>query len=716
MSFFFPRGHTLKALAVFALGTSLTATAVSEEDPFIWLEAIDSERAMAWVEAQNKKSLARLEGDPRFDALRDRALKDYNASDKIAYSRLLGGTVDNLWRDEDHVRGLWRRTTVEEYAKPNPKWETILDFDELAEKEGENWVYKGRDCLPPAFSRCLLRLSRGGGDAVVVREFDAQTRTFPKDGFDSPEAKQWVSWSDSDSLLIATDFGADTMNSSGYPEQVRLWRRGTPLAEATPLIDGADTTVFNVPSTSHRPEETYLAIQQGPDFFTEIVHLLDVSGPEPALKQVNLPLSIIFQGFYDGRMLVQLRKDWVVGEKTYGAGSLVAFDIADALAGDPTQSLETVFAPQGRVAIEDVSIGRDAILITTLDEVKGALMAFTRDELGWTGTQLDLPVSGTVSVIDADEWSDKVFVNYESFLQPDTLYQISTSGGSAQVQSLPARFDATGLVTEQRFAASKDGTRVPYFVVRPENLEMDGTTPTMLYGYGGFEISITPSYLTGFGKLWVEQGGVYVLANIRGGGEFGPAWHQSALKENRQRAYDDFIAVAEDLVDSGLTAPEHLGVRGGSNGGLLTGVMLTQRPDLFNAVISAVPLLDMLRYHKLLAGASWIGEYGDPDIKEQREYISEYSPYQNLKKGVDYPEAFIYTSTRDDRVHPGHARKMTAAIEALDQPVLYYENIEGGHSAAANLKQRAYTDALQVVYALQQLSDRADEEGGQAGY
>jgi len=707
------RGISVAVLV--ACSTTPILSAGAAEDPYLWLEDIDSERSMTWVRDQNKRSLARLEGDPRFDALRERALKDYHASDKIPYSRLQGGIVDNLWRDETHVRGLWRRTSLEEYGKAQPMWETVLDFDELAEKEGENWVYKGRDCLPPEFNRCLLRLSRGGGDAVVVREFDVKTRSFPDDGFDSPESKQWLAWIDSDTLLIATDFGADSMNSSGYPKQVRLWRRGTPLSESQPLIDGADTTVFNVPNTSHRPEETYLAIQQGPDFFTEIVHLLDLSGPEPALKKVDLPLDIIFQGFFDGRMLVQLRKDWTVGERAYAAGSLVAFTVADALAGDPTRSLETVYAPTGRIAIDAVSIARDAILITTLDEVKGALMAFTRDELGWTGTRLDVPATGTVSVIAADEWSDKAFVNYESFLQPDTLYQLSTTGSSSQVQSLSARFDASELFTEQRFATSKDGTKVPYFVVRPKSVPGDGSTPTMLYGYGGFEIPLTPSYLTSFGKLWVEQGAAYVIANIRGGGEFGPQWHQAALKENRQRAYDDFIAVAEDLVNSGLTSPQHLGVRGGSNGGLLTGVMLTQRPDLFGAVISAVPLLDMLRYHKLLAGASWVGEFGDPDIEEQRDYISRYSPYQNLAEGVDYPEAFIFTSTRDDRVHPGHARKMTAALEALGQPVLYYENIEGGHSAAANLKQRAYTDALQVVYSLQRLADEAHKSGGQGG-
>ncbi len=693
-------------IALVPIAALLTATtARSQADPFTWLEEIDSERSLTWAKDQNKRSLARLEADEHFEALRKRGLKDYNASDKIAYARLLGGIVDNLWRDSEHVRGLWRRTTLQEYEKAKPGWQTVLDFDKLAEQEGENWVYKGRDCLPPTFDRCLIRLSRGGGDAVVVREFDVKTRTFPDHGFDSPESKQWVSWVNEESLLIATDFGGDSMNSSGYPKQVRLWHRGTPLAEAEPLIDGGDSTVFNVPSTTHRPEGTYLAIQQGPDFFTEVVHLLDLSGSEPALKRIDLPLAIIFQGFFQDRMLVQLRKDWTVNGTTYRAGSLVAFAIDDALEGAPTRSLESVYAPRDRVAIEDVSIGRDAVFVTILDEVKGSLQAIRRDDRGWSAKPLPLPASGSVTVIHADEWSDRVFVNYESFLQPDTLYLLGSAIKSKQVKALPARFDASGLVTEQRFASSKDGTSIPYFVVRPKDLPGDGSTAVMLYGYGGFEIAQTPGYLSGFGKLWVEQGGAYAIANIRGGGEFGPVWHQAALKENRQRAYDDFIAVAEDLVSSGLTSPEHLGVRGGSNGGLLTGVMLTQRPDLFNAVISAVPLLDMLRYHKLLAGASWIGEYGDPDIPEQRAYISKYSPYQNVSADTDYPEAFIFTSTRDDRVHPGHARKMTALLQSLGKPVLYYENIEGGHSAAANLKQRAYTDALQVVYALQRLAD-----------
>ena len=674
-------------------------------DPFIWLEDIDGQRALAWVKQRNLHSMERLQSDRRFTSLQRRALDDYNADDKIPYGTIMGDEVHNIWRDARHIRGLWRKTSLADYRKAADNWRTVLDFDKLARDEDENWVYQGRDCLAPGYDRCLLRLSRGGGDAVVIREYDAREGRFVEDGFNSPQSKQWAAWVDADTLMIATDFGSGSMNSSGYPRQVRLWQRGTPLAESQILLDGGEDVVFNFPFASHRPDGRIAGVQQGPDFFTEQIHILRQGDDGPQLLPLALPLDMNLQGFFDGRLIALTRKAWRMGDHNIAAGSLVSVDLDDAIGGAPERSLSVIHAASEQGAIEGVSISQSHLLISTLHQVTNRLVAAHPVRGGWRTTNIALPERGSASVTSANGWSDLALVNYESFLQPDGLYTLDDDHQLAPIRSLPERFDASKLEVEQLFATSADGTRVPYFVVRQKDAKADGTTPTLLYGYGGFEVALTPSYLSGVSKLWVEQGGAYVVANIRGGGEFGPAWHQAALKENRQRAFDDFTAVAEDLIERGITSPAHLGIRGGSNGGLLVGAMFTQRPELFDAVICAVPLLDMMRYHKLLAGASWVAEYGDPDDPLARDYIRKYSPYQNLDPERDYPEVFFYTSTRDDRVHPGHARKMTALMLSMDKPVIYYENTEGGHSAAANLKQLAYTDALQVTYLLQKLSD-----------
>jgi prolyl oligopeptidase len=693
----------MKNLTRGALMVAIATSAViaQDDDPYIWLEEVEGKEALEWVEERNKHSLGILEGDSRFKGLMDRALKDYNATDKIAYGSVENGEVHNFWQDATNVRGLWRKTTLESYASDNPVWETVLDYDALAKSEGENWVYKGRDCLHGT-TRCMIRLSRGGGDAVVVREFDTATKSFVDSGFESPEAKQNTAWLDADTLLIGTDFGDGTMNESGYARQVRVWKRGTSLSDAALIHDSAPEIVFNFPMASHRGDGQYAGVIQGPDFFTQVLYLMNDEGK---LQKLDLPLGIDFQGFFGDQMIILMRKGWETGGKSVAAGSLVSVKVSDLLAGNPANSLTAIFTPGERNSIDGVSIGRDRIFLSVLDEVTGQLISATHSDDGWATSDMGMPKNGTLAVTSADEWSDNAMVNFESFLQPDTLYHVSASTPPKALKSLPSRFDATDLVTTQKFATSKDGTKVPYFLVHHKDVKMDGATPTVLYGYGGFEISLTPGYLAGFSKLWVESGGAYAVANIRGGGEFGPKWHQAALKPNRQRAFDDFISVAEDLIASKLTSPKHLGIRGGSNGGLLMGATFTQRPELFNAAITAVPLLDMIRYHKLLAGASWVGEYGDPDIPEEREFILKYSPYQNVKKDGKYPEIFFYTSTKDDRVHPGHARKMAARMMEQGHPIIYYENTEGGHAAAANLKQRAFTDALQTVYVLKKLAD-----------
>ncbi|NVJ97004.1 MAG: S9 family peptidase [Alphaproteobacteria bacterium] len=687
-----------------AAAVSMTAGA-SDDDPFLWLEEVEGEKALEWVGERNTHSLGILEKDSRFQGLMDRALKDYNAKDKIAYGRLTGGAVHNFWQDEKNVRGLWRRTSLKSYKSGEPKWVDVLDIDKLAEEEGENWVYKGRKCLAPDFGRCLVELSRGGGDAVVVREFDAMVKRFVDGGFVTEEAKQEVVWVDGDTVLIGTDFGEGTMTDSGYANQIKLWKRGQSLDMAMLLFEGDKKDVGSFAFASHRPDGNYAGVIQAPDFFTEVIHILEGEGDDAEMRTLDLPKELSFQGFFADMVVLQMRKNWTVGATEVKAGSLISIKVLDAIAGRPELSLQVIFQPGDRNSIDDVSIGKDRIFLSVLDEVTGNLKSARPTAEGWEVADMGMPENGSLSVVSADAWTDTAFVNFESFLQPDTLYSVERGMMPEEITSLPTRFDATDLVTEQKFATSKDGTKVPYFLIRHKNTEMNGETPTVLYGYGGFEISLSPGYLSGFSKLWVEEGGAYAIANIRGGGEFGPGWHQAALKENRQRAYDDFIAVSEHLIETGLTTPDHLGIRGGSNGGLLMGVMTTQRPDLYDAVICAVPLLDMMRFHTLLAGASWMGEYGNPDVPEERAYIREYSPYQNLNADTEYPEVFFYTSTKDDRVHPGHARKMAARMLSMGKPVIYYENTEGGHSAAANLKQKAYTDALQTVYVLKKLKD-----------
>lgn len=693
-----------KLLAGLVMSAAISGAAgAQDEDPYIWLEEVEGERALAWVEEQNTRSLGVLEADERFQGLMEDALRDYNADDKIAYGSLLGGVVHNFWQDETNVRGLWRRASLRSYKSGKPRWINLMDLDEVAKSEGENWVMKGRKCLPPDFGRCLVELSRGGGDAIVTREFDAVMKRWVAGGFVTEEAKQDLVWLDPDTVLIGTDFGDGTLTESGYPNRIKVWRRGYPLSQERVVHEGDVTDMGSFPFASHRPDGTYTGVIQLPDFFTQILYIYEPESYE--MKRMDLPLAIDFKGIFDNDAIIQLRKPWRIKDHDLPAGALVSVNILDAIGGSTAQNLKLIYAPDSNGSIDAVDIGKDRIYISVLEDVAGKIITAKPSNTGWDIEPVALPANGNLNIVSADAWWDAAMFNYESFLQPDTLYAVERGIEPQAVQSLPARFDADGLVTEQRFATSKDGTEVPYFVIRRADTEMNGDTPTMLYGYGGFEISLTPTYLQGFGKLWIENGGAYVIANIRGGGEYGPAWHQAALKENRQLAYDDFIAVAEHLVTTGLTSSRRLGIRGGSNGGLLVGAAVTQRPDLFNAVICAVPLLDMMRYHTLLAGASWVGEYGDPDVPEERAFIRAYSPYQNVDPAADYPEMFIYTSTKDDRVHPGHARKMAARLAEYEKPVLYYENTEGGHSAAANLKQRAYTDALQAVYALQQLSD-----------
>ena len=659
-------------------------------DPFLWLEDVEGERAMAWVEAHNAHALARMEAQPTFRAHYDEALRVLTSDDRIATPSLRGETVYNLWTDARNPRGLWRRTPLAEYLAGDPAWETVLDVDALGAAEGVGWAWGGSACLEPDYRRCIVSLSRGGSDAVERREFDTETRSFVEGGFRVPESKGAVAWEDEDTLLIGADFGPGTTTESGYPRLVKRWRRGTPLAAAETVFEAQPTDMGAWPVALVSGERRVTGVSFRPSFFEGTVHVFH-SG---ALVPLELPLDAD-PDLAGDRLVVYLRSEWTVGGQTHAPGSVLSIDMDRFLSGD--RGFETVVVPAERQTIESVTpLGAD-VLVSSLDNVRGRLTRYTHTAEGWRGTPVEAPDVSSVDLVTSDDETGRFFFTASSFLQPTTLY--AANGASARVaRQLPAQFDAAGLTVEQREAVSPDGTRVPYFLVYREGLVMDGTAPTQLYAYGGFEVSRTPSYEALTGASWLASGGVYALANIRGGGEFGPAWHRSAMREHRQRAYDDFFAVAEALVASGVTSPRHLGIRGGSNGGLLMGVAMTQRPDLFNAVVIQVPLLDMLRYHRLLAGASWMAEYGDPDVPEDRAFIARYSPYQNLRPGAAYPTPLFTTTTRDDRVHPGHARKMAARMEAMGYPVVYFENTEGGHGAGVTPEQQARLWATVYTY------------------
>ncbi|MAK62377.1 MAG: S9 family peptidase [Ponticaulis sp.] len=694
---------------------STETTATTDTDPYIWMEDVESERALDWVRAQNERSLAGLKDDPLYEKLYSEALEIVNASERIPYGSVRDGEVYNFWQDETNVRGLWRKTSLESYGTDSPEWETILDFDQLAADEDKNWVYKGANCFSAKDDdrwACLVSLSDGGKDATEDREFDLATKSFVEGGFVVPEAKSGISWLHYDTVLIATDWGGDgsTLTESGYPSVVKKWTRGTPLSEATEMFAGDKTDVGVWPTVLELEDGTRIPMAVESDtFFTSKYFMFPDGIDTPVLLQIPEKSSPI--GVFENLLYVTLQEDWtfegVSGPYTYKSGSLVAIPWTDRLLQEGVvTSIQQVFVPNDRQSIESVTITKDEVLMTLNDNVKGAVYSIKKSENGFDVTPLDLPENGALSVTFASDKEDVVFINYEDFLTPDSLLAYMPETGEIEtIKSLPEKFDADGLVVEQFEATSTDGTKIPYFIVHKDDISMDGTTPTLLYGYGGFQVSMPPSYSALRGKLWLERGGAYVVANIRGGGEFGPEWHQAGLKTKRQIIYDDFIAVGEDLIAKGITTPEHLGIQGGSNGGLLMGVMLTQRPDLWNAVVVQVPLLDMLRYHLLLAGASWIDEYGDPNVPEEREWLEKMSPYHNFDPEADYPEPFFVTSTKDDRVHPAHARKMAKLFEDAGKPFLYYENIDGGHSAAANLKETANRVALEITYLFQKLKD-----------
>ena len=680
-------------------------TAGQTDEDHLYLEEVSGKKALDEVRAWNKQTLDELMSDFRYETFYQDALAILQSRDKIPYVSYRNSEVHNFWQDEVHIRGIWRKTTLQSYLTETPEWETVLDIDRLAADEGKNWVYKGNTSFAPTYEHCIVNLSDGGKDAVVRREFNTATKTFVEDGFITPESKGTISWLDEDTVVVGVDFGPDTMTSSGYPREARLWTRGQALSDAILLGRGETTDVGywggTMELTNGRRE---IVVSRSIDFYrSETIHFArNADGTIAESREFPVPQQSNLGTVFKGQLLLALNEDW----RGYKSGDLVSFAFDDFNADGNIDDVYLVYSPDEKSSLNGYGAMKSRVLLSVSYDVKSSTHVYDWNNGKWTSEKLDFPENGSVSIGATNDKEDVGFVNTESFLTPSALWTYNAqTGEKVRAKTLPDWFDASNMVSEQFFSTSADGTKIPYFIVRATGMDMDGTNPTLLYGYGGFEISLNPSYSATRGKLWLENGGIYVVANIRGGGEYGPLWHQAGLKTNRQRVYDDFISVAEALIEQGITSPAHLGVEGASNGGLLTGVMVTQRPDLFNAAIIAVPLLDMQRFHKLLAGASWIGEYGNPEDPEEGKFLRSISPYHNLRPDGDYPEVFLITSTKDDRVHPGHARKFAKRMEDQSHAFLYYENIDGGHSAAANLKETANRLALQHVYLMKKLSD-----------
>ncbi len=697
------RFNPLIILACLATASPLWAA----DDPYLWLEGVDDEKALDWVRAENAATAERLTSQPLFDELYAQAKTILNASSRLPNVYQEEGWLYNFWRDDKNPRGLFRRTTLEEFATDEPAWEVVLDIDALSRKEDKQWVFKGMNCLAKQPEHCLVRLSPGGGDAVVTREFNSINKTFVEDGFYLPLAKGAASWIDADTVFVSTDFGAGSMTDSGYPRLVKRWQRGTPLADASLVYEADVSSVSAGAFVLHSAGDDIEMVRDGKTFWTAQRYQL-IDGKKQLLE---LPLSATVNGAFQGRLIISLKEDWQRGDATFKQGAVLIADTA-ALHKDGKGVIDVLIEPGNTMVVQSVTTTDATILVTVLENVRGKIYRYSPGPEGtWENELVAFPDNGALEIISTDDSTGNFFARYESFTSPPALYYVASEDWQPQqVKSQAPSFDGGRYQTEQYFATSADGTRVPYFVVLGKDARRDGSNPTHIFSYGGFRNALTPSYsgsyenLSGaYGKLWLDRGGVFVLANIRGGGEFGPQWHAAALKENRHLAFEDFEAIAEDLFKRKITSPEHLGIEGRSNGGLLVGATMTRRPELYGAVICGVPLLDMQRYHKLLAGASWMAEYGDPDVPEEWDYISKYSPYHNLSSEVDYPAVFFYTSTRDDRVHPGHARKMAAKMEGMGQEIWYYENLEGGHGGSSTNDQLAYRLALAYTHLWTQL-------------
>lgn len=714
----------MKLVSTFALALAMTMTAATgaaaeetpvpgvpgpEQDPYIWLEEARSPEALAWVATENERTLAAFEADPRYTQLKAEALAIFDSNDRIPFVSFRPDGLYNFWQDKANPKGVLRRTTLESYRTDKPEWEVILDVDALAKAEGKEWVYQGSTCLPPMLNKCMIALSDGGEDATIMREFDTTTKQFVEGGFVLDAKSQGgIQWIDADTLLVNRNFGEGTLTESEYPFTSRVWKRGTPIADAQEIFRGEASDVWAGANLLRDNTGTIHARTafRGVSFHESLNYVWK----DGEWLQLDIPKKGGLYGIVDGHLLISTDEDWIVDGQTFAADSLIAVDLEEWKA-DPNGAKKTlVWAPGERQTKQGGAVTANALYVTLLDNVVGKVLEFNFANGQWVSREVPLPDNATLGIAASSNETDQIMYTVSGFLEPTTLYYTDGTAAPEVLKTSPAYFDPAGMEVEQHEAVSKDGTKIPYFIVKPKGMVLDGTTATLLTGYGGFQVPRLPSYLGSTGKLWVEKGGAYVLANMRGGGEFGPMWHQTAIRENKQRTWDDFIAVGEDLVKRGFTSPRHLGIQGGSQGGLLVGTFFTQRPDLLNAAIVQIPLFDMLRYHLIGRGASWIGEYGDPRIPEQRAWIEGYSPYQKIVEGVDYPAPFLWASTADDRTHPAHARKGAARLKELGQPYYYFEDTTGGHSGGVDNDQRAKLQALQFIYLMQRLM--APAKGG----
>lgn len=717
----------MKLVSTFALALAMTVAATTgataqdapnpsgadgipgpEQDPYIFLEEARSPEALDWVAKENERTLAAFEADPRYAQLKAEALAIFNSDERVPGVAFTPHGMINFWQDAKNPKGLLRRTTLESWRTDKPEWETILDIDALAKAEGKEWVYAGLSCLPPEGTHCMVSLSDGGKDASLAREFDMSTKSFVEGGFVLDESQGGAEWIERDTMLISRNFSPETTTESEYPFTTRLWKRGTRIEDAPEIFRGEKTdvsagaTVLRDGSGTIHGRYAYRGIS-----FHERLYYFEKDG---AWLQLDLPSKASPYGIIAGQILFSTDEEWTRGDQTFAADSLVSADL-EAWKADPNGvKMTLVWAPGERQTKLGAQTTKNSLFVQLLDNVRGRVLKFDYADGKWTSQQLALPDNATVGIAASSDETDEIMFTSTDFLSPGTWYYAKDGTTLEQVKRGPEYFDAAGMDVEQHEATSKDGTKIPYFIVKPKGMVLDGSTATLLTGYGGFQVPRLPGYLGSTGKLWVEKGGAYVLANMRGGGEFGPMWHQTAIRENKQRTWDDFIAVGEDLVKRGFTSPKHLGIQGGSQGGLLVGTFFTQRPDLLNAAIVQIPLFDMLRYHLIGRGASWIGEYGDPRIPEQRAWIEGYSPYQKIVEGVDYPSPFLWASTADDRTHPAHARKGAAKLKELGQPYYYFEDTTGGHSGGVDNDQRAKLQALQFVYLMQRLMGPAAGE------
>jgi prolyl oligopeptidase len=679
-------------------------------DKYLYLEDVSSPAALGWVKQEDARTASVLEADPHFAPYVAEALKVAEDPNRLADPEQRGDDVYNLWRDAQHIHGIYRKTTLADYLKPNPDWHTVIDYDALAEQDKTSWVAKDMNCLYPGDRLCLVTLSAGGEDAQTLREFDLQTGQFVPNGFVLPHSKQNVTWVDANTLYVARDWGPGTMTKSGYPFVVKEWKRGTPLDSAKEVYRGKETDIEASAGTLNDAQgDTLTMFQRAIDFFSSEHKVLTPAGP----KLLAIPGKSQISGLLSGRVLVTIDEDWTpAGQgKTFRQGSLLSMNLKDVLRDPAHLKPSVVFEPTAEEFMikstsggDGTAITRGHLLLVTLNHVQGRAYVYTPTASGWSRVSLPVPPNVSVDIADSSNTTETFFLSIEGFLTPPSLFVGDASAASLKLaHSRPALFDASNEVVEQLDATSKDGTKIPYFVVHSKAIKYDGSNPTLLTAYGGFQISETPFYSGYAGKLWLEHGGVFVLANIRGGGEFGPAWHDAGLKTHRQLVFDDFAAVGEDLIARKITSSKRLGIQGGSNGGLLVGVEMTQHPDLWGAVVIQVPLLDMLRFEHIAAGASWVGEYGSVSIPEQRAFLARISPYNQLKAGVKYPTPLIFTTTKDDRVGPQHARKFAAKMEEYHEPFFYDEIIEGGHGAGANLKEEARTRAEMYTYLTREL-------------